>query len=361
MSKGFFSKLFSSQKDDPLSALPEERWLPEEAKSVSPPKTFWVTTNVFADKKNKGARTYYAFVYNADDPIQLKSIYKCSYYVGQNKGELNVEAYEPDFRRAVSRLAQLEKIRISQPQLFAPVPELRGNYRNLASLQHLHFNDAGNCIPIGKKTLVASEALFKRETLDALYGEEKKEPAAPTIATWDDFYEVIIRKDPAQGALETLTESTSYSRFVADSHKMLEVLKDVHHRVTEGEWDHVGNVTLPKPSVLRAGEGLYQYYTTAITMLLRSGAVLYQKCTTTIPADTQTLAVLSSLGNSVRSIARNQLGFSAETAEQIVNIIVQGADPYADKLLPLEELLEKYPPDSSQPTAKKKPSKGYSP
>lgn len=373
MFKGIFNA-FSKNEDPQAAPLPEERWIPSMGSSLTPPNEFWVTTQVFVDKKQKGLRVYYAFVHKADSST-TKSVYKCSYRIGKGNGDANVEAYEPDFRSAVSSLARLEKQMREQPQLFEAVPELRGNFRDLASLQKLHFDDNGNCIPIGKKTLVASEALFKRETLDALYGEEKKESAEmPSILTWDDFYRDVVNKKGAlsKADLQKIVtdgwseESRVCQKFIRDSHEMMRVLKELHQTILDGSAPSKKSIVFPNPQFPMtdpdlARSAVYQYRVMALTSLLRAGGELYQKFTSTIPADPQVIGILASLGKSAHSIACNQLDFPARVADDIVNIITQGPDPYAGKPLPLEEALERYSAGSSQPAPKKKPPQDYSP
>ncbi|MBI3440248.1 MAG: hypothetical protein HY052_00300 [Proteobacteria bacterium] len=357
---GIFKKMFGKDCDKP--GQPEERRIPDFAKSFIPAEEIWVTGQVFAgDKKDKNRRIYYAFRYKPSQPDAGPEIYKCSYQINRpdEPVQLKADDWEHSLLDAVKYLARRERNLLSCG--CTPVLELKGNYRDVANLEGWIFNDRGECIPIGKDTLVTSDALFKRDALDAIYGSKTKESdSAPVIATWDDFYREIVNKtESALKPNETTGNNKSdylkrFRQAMRDTSLSFKQKEDLLSEIRSLGW--VGNNSDPT---------VYRGTVTLLTELLRAGGELYQQFATSVPAEPETLRLLKTLGESVVFVARTRLDLPATTAEQLAKLIVQGPDPYADKSSQPEEPQNLSSPPSPEPSQKKTPApktpKGYSP
>jgi len=268
---GFFKKLFSKEADPP----PEERRLPSMAKDS---RLIWITTQVFVYKKEKNLRVYGAALH--DTIASQGTLGRCYYYIDdQQPAELRQSDSHLAIRNAIILIAEQEKAWMESPDM-VPVPGLKGNYREIAPQYGLYCADNGDILKINQDTRVATNALFGRKALDALYGEKKKEPPeVVAIATWEDFYREIVN-NPAHSSKR-----------------------------------HQSNAM-------------------ALVALLREGESLYSAFLNSFPTSQEALDRLESRVRAITYNARERLGLSAEQTEQLVGLIMQGPDPNAAKPSP---------------------------
>jgi len=375
MPNGFFN--FFSGKDDTPPA-PEERVIPEFAENIKNPTEGWITTQVFIDKKDKNKRVYYAADLVGDNTWR---VIQYSYSATGQNSNLTAKqlAQKGTTDEAIQLIAEIEKRLLKEE--YTPVDILRGNYREAANLNGAYFDDKGNYTAVTQdEPIIKKDAMLDRKGIQALYGKAAEKPAEPVIKTWDDFYREIVNTYPqaiiaydnypkgivaydiSDGLPSQCVESSklllkkldAFDKTMTDSKASLQekqsIIKDI---------SYYGGGPIVNPAVVG-----YTHYVTKLTALLRAGGKLYHELLTSISGSTETIQLLSDIADTISATVahhENLLAVSPERVKQLVNIMMQGPDPYADKPLPLEVFLDKYKeqpsPDKNQlpPAPKTKP------
>jgi hypothetical protein len=356
MPNGFFN--FFSGKDDTPPA-PEGRRVPWLIEDIPSPDDKWITTQVFINKKDKNGRIYYAARYF--EHYKNWEIEEYSYSTKDTgSGVTSTTLYDSlPIDRAIQILARLEQVTKNEDGLL-PVPGLKGNYREVANLHSAYIDDKGNYISVVKDKPLAKDATFNRKGIQALYSKATEKPAEPFIKTWDDFYRVIVNKYPP----EALTRAPLPDWFVKSSRGMMEDIKALVPKIRDPQaslqekllarnYAHCGGVRIDD-----FPEAQYAYHVMQLTALMRAGNEVFRQLTASVSRSEENMLLLEEVGKTIRHFVRCQhekdFAFSREQAEQLVNLMMQGPDPYADKPLPLEVFLDKYK-NQLPPAAKSKP------
>jgi hypothetical protein len=367
---GFFD-LFSGKDDTPPA--PETRVIPKFAENIENPIKGWITTQVFIDKKNKKRRVYYAA--RLEDQMWKICLYSYSVSTPQTgalKTEIETETNKEDTGNAILFISQLDKTLMNLADNFSPVSGLSGNYREAANLHGAYFDDKGNYISIAKDKPLVKDATFNRKGIQAMYSKAADKSTEAVIGTWDDFYREIVNTYPQaiiaynnypKGIVAYDISNGLSSQCVESSKLLLKKLDAFDKTMTDNKASlqekqsiikaisYYGGGPIVNPAVVG-----YTHYVTKLTALLRAGGKLYHELLTSISGPTETIQLLSDIADTIGATVahhENLLAVSPEHVKQLINIMMQGPDPYADKPLPLEVFLDKYKDQVFAPTPKK--------
>ncbi|MCE9507548.1 MAG: hypothetical protein K8R48_04430 [Alphaproteobacteria bacterium] len=353
MPKEFFN--FFAGKDAPPPA-PEKRVIPSWAKNIKSPIEGWITTQVFVDKKDKSKRVYYAAQTFADGEwVVAKYTYSSVSDHDRHKEELRNERH--NIGAATCAIAELEKRILEEGHV--PVAGLHGNYREAANLNGAYIDDKGDYIVVTKdEPVITKDALIDRKGIQAMYSKAAEKPAEESfIKTWDDFYRVIVHKYPP----EALACTPLPEWFVKCSREMIGEVNDLNLKVRDPHASLQEKLLARNCAHCRGVkadgfmEAEYAFHVVQLTALMRAGSEVFRQLPDSLARSAENMELLKEIGETIRHFVTIQhsknFRLPPEQAEQLVNIMMQGPDPYADKPLPLEEILGKYAP-SQKPDPK---------
>jgi hypothetical protein len=367
MAGGFFNFFSGKDKTPPE---PEKRVAPHWANDAT-----WITSQVFIDKKDKNRRFYYA----ADQISAGWRTCKYSYLIAAGHCSSDRISYPDTVDEAIQAIAALEKELLEAG--YSPVPGLKGNYREAATLHGAYIDDQGNYIKMQEKAPLSKNVLFEGKDLKALYGKPENKPAETVIKTWDDFYREIVYNHPQENLVlsEQDQQDPQFPKIIKEISNTLKIMQALESKGAGNQMEKIVD-SFSESAFYRAFEAVqwdksgtedseggkhklvYDYEAALLTTLMRMGGKLYQQFTTSLSPPADTVQHLANVSESISTFVQRCFYFSHEKAKQLTNVIMQGPDPYTDKPLPLEVFFKKYqdllPPAAPKKNKPKPPSAG---
>lgn len=199
---GLFDWIGKSKREEKWMA--EDRRLPTGMDKVEPGDDRWIMSHEFASDEHKNLRFYMA-AKKINDTTWAIGLYKYDLKHETLSGDLNT--WDTDFTKdpltVVKTLAAFDR-EYSKDEKYVPINGHRGTYRHFANQYGIHFDLSGNIIQVHQGERLSKGTFMNRESLQALF--RKDVGKAPPIDTWEQVYEQLVKKWPAEWTVKEEVE-----------------------------------------------------------------------------------------------------------------------------------------------------------
>ena len=199
---GLFDWIGKSKREEKWMA--EERRLPPGMEKIEPGDSRWIMSHEFAEDEHKNLRFYMAAKKISDDTWAI-GLYK--YDLKHETLSRDLNTWHTDFTddplTVVKTLAAFDR-EYSKDEKYIPVSGHRGTYRVFANQYGIHFDLNGNIMQVQKGERLSKGTFMNHESLQALF--HKDVGKAPPIDTWQQVYDQLVKKWPAEWTVKEEVE-----------------------------------------------------------------------------------------------------------------------------------------------------------
>lgn len=200
---GLFDWIGKSKREEKWMAEP--RRLPPGMDKIEPGDSRWIMSHEFASDEHKNLRFYMA-AKKVDDGTWAIGLYKYD-LKHQSLAANEMNTWDTNFVRdplaVVQALAAFDR-EYSKNEKYVPVNGHRGTYRVFANQYGIHFDLNGNIMQVQKGERLSKGTFMNHETLQALF--HKDAGKAPPIDTWQQVYDQLVKKWPAEWTVKEEVE-----------------------------------------------------------------------------------------------------------------------------------------------------------
>lgn len=210
---GLFDWIGKSKREEKWMAEP--RRLPPGMDKAEPGDSRWIMSHEFASDEHKNLRFYMA-AKKIDDDTWAIGLYKYD-LKHQSLAANDMNPWDTDFTRdplvVVKTLAAFDR-EYSKGEKYVPINGHRGTYRHFANQYGIHFDLSGNIIQVHQGERLSKGTFMNHESLQALF--RKDVGKAPPIDTWEQVYEQLVKKWPAEWTVKEEVEQIPEPASVED-------------------------------------------------------------------------------------------------------------------------------------------------